>query len=110
MSATGSDQCDTSLEKPSAVHVSVVEADENRGRVESQLGVAPDNTLECQGIVMGQSLGHPGVSRGKAVRIKFVAVCEGFDYSAVIEGVARFHLIFERVPFGIGFNDGQFSL
>ncbi len=92
------------------MHVSVVEADENGGRVESQFCVAPDNAFQCQGIVMGQSLGHPGVSGGKAVGVKLVLVCEGFDHRPIIEGVARFHFIFERVPFGIPFDEGPFSL
>src|SRR3954449_10216097 len=108
MSPARSHQCDTSLEKPSAVHVSVVETDENRGRVERQLCVAPDNPFERQRILMGQTLGHPGVSSGEAVGIKFALVCEGLDQWPIMKGIARFHLIFERVPFP--FDDRQFSV
>ena len=108
MSAAGSHQCDTSLEKPSAVHVTVVETDENRGRVQSQLCVASDNPFERQRILMRQTLRHPGVSHGEAVGVKFALVCEGLDQWPIMEGIARFHLIFERVPFP--FNDRQFSV
>src|ERR1043166_9127555 len=109
MSTAGAHECDTSFEKPVAVHVGVVEADENRGRIESQLCVPPGDAFERQGIVMSQALRHPGVSHGKATGVQLVLVCEGFEYRPIIERIACFHFVFEGVPFEIAFDNGQFS-
>ena len=103
-------EVEASLEQPSTVHITVLQAEENGGWILRDLGISPDNAFERQGIVMRQTLSHPGVSRGKAAGVELVLVCEDFEYRPVIEGITCLHFIFEGIPFEIRFDHGPFSL
>src|SRR5688500_3638447 len=94
---------DAPLDTPAAVHMSIVQTEENRGRIQGHLCMTPDNTLECQRIAMSQSLIHPDIAHGKAAGVKCALVGKRFHYPPVIERIARFHLIPERIPFPFDF-------
>ena len=76
------------LDQPRGVNIIVVQADKNGCRVEGDVRVAPDNSLQCQRIAMAYGFSHPGISRRKAVRVELVLFGERFERREMAERVA----------------------
>ena len=70
------------------MNVTIVQADENGRRIECDLRVAANDSLQRERITMDHGFGHPGIGRGKAVGIELVLSEESIDRRAMVKRVA----------------------
>ena len=88
MGPPGLYQRDTPLNQPPAVNMIIVQADQDGRWIESDLSVAPHDSLQGKRVAMGQRFSHPGIGVGETVGVEETLSGQGIDHRAIANWVA----------------------